>query len=48
MIYLVFGLIALGVIAMIAGFVRNQRLQKQLERGEITELPTMQQVENME
>lgn len=48
MIYLVFGLIALGVIAMIAGFVRNRRLQKQLERGEITELPTMQQVENME
>jgi len=48
MIYLVFGLLALGVFAMIAGWINNRRLQKKLDRGEITEMPTLQQVENME
>ena len=48
MVYLVFGLLALGVFAMIAGWINNRRLQKKLDRGEITEMPTLQQVENME
>lgn len=48
MIYLIIGLILLGVVALVAGFFREKKLKKQLERGEITQLPTIQQVENME
>ena len=48
MIYLVFGLLALGALAMLAGWLRNRRLKRQLERGEIAELPSVSQVEDME
>jgi hypothetical protein len=33
---------------MLAGWLRNRKLQKQLERGEITELPSIKDVEDME
>lgn len=46
--YLFVGLCVLGFFAMIAGFVRNRRLQKKIEKGELTELPSIQQVNDME
>lgn len=48
MIYLIIGLIVGGAIALVAGFLREKKLKRQLKNGEITELPTIQQVENME
>jgi hypothetical protein len=33
---------------MLVGWLRNRKLQKQLERGEISELPTIKDVEDME
>ena len=33
--YIVISLIGLGVVAAIAGYFRNKKLQKMLERGEI-------------
>lgn len=46
--YIILSLIALGVIAAIAGHYRNKRLQQMLERGEITELPEPKEVEEEE
>lgn len=40
-IYVLIAIIALGLIAAFAGWMRNKKLQKQLEAGEITELPTV-------
>lgn len=37
--YIVIGIVVLGVVAAIAGYFRNRKLQKMLERGEITEIP---------
>ena len=48
MIYLVVSLCVLAVVAMFAGWMRNKKLEKQLERGEITELPSIKDVEDME
>ena len=48
MFYLALGLIIIGVVAMIAGFFRNRSLQKKLEAGEITELPSIKQINDME
>lgn len=42
--YIVIGIIILGIIAAIAGYFRNRRLQKMLERGEITEIPEAQEI----
>ena len=33
---------------MVAGMIRERRLRKKLEKGEIPELPSIRQVENME
>ena len=41
MTYLIIGLIVLGVVAFVAGFFREKKLKRQLEKGEITELPTL-------
>lgn len=41
MIQLVLLLVALGVVAGVAGYIRNRELKKQLERGEINEMPTI-------
>ncbi|MCQ2094064.1 MAG: phospholipase [Bacteroidaceae bacterium] len=48
MIYLVAGLILLGIVAMILGYFRNRSLKKKLERGEISEMPSIKQVQDME
>ena len=48
MTYLIIGLVVLGVIAFLAGCFREKKLKKQLEKGEITELPSIKQVEDME
>lgn len=42
------GLGLLALFAMLVGWLRNRKLQKQLERGEISELPTIKDVEDME
>ena len=42
--YIVIGIIVLGVVAAIAGYFRNRKLQKMLERGEITEIPEAQEL----
>lgn len=48
MIYLVAGLILLGIVAMILGYFRNRSLKKKLERGEISEMPSIKPVQDME
>ena len=48
MFYLIISLILLGLAAMVAGMIRERRLRKKLEKGEIAELPSIRQVENME
>jgi hypothetical protein len=48
MIYLVCSIIILGFVAFVIGFVREQRLKIKLQRGEIKEMPNIQQVEDME
>ena len=48
MVYLIIGLCLLALVAMLAGWLRNRKLHKQLERGEITELPSIKDVEDME
>ena len=48
MFYLGLGLIILGMVAMVAGIIRNRRLQQKLEKGEIDELPSVKQVQDME
>ena len=37
--YIIIGVIVLGVLAAVAGYFRNKKLQKMLERGEISEIP---------
>ena len=46
--YIVIGIIVLGVVAAIAGYFRNRKLQKMLERGEISEIPEAQELETCE
>lgn len=45
--YIVLSLVVLGVVAAIAGYFRNRKLQKMLERGEISELPSVQVEEDV-
>ena len=47
MFYLILSLFILAAVAMAAGFVREKRNQKKLENGEIAELPSIKQVEDM-
>ena len=39
------GLVLLGVIALIAGIIRNKRLQKKIERGELDRMPEVKEVD---
>lgn len=48
MIYIVLGLVLLGVIAAIAGYFRNKKLEKMLEKGEIEKIPEAQEIEATE
>lgn len=42
--YIIISLLCLGVIAAVIGYFRNKRLQKMLERGEITEIPEAKEI----
>ncbi len=44
MIYLLLSLVALGVVAAILGYFRNKKLEKMLERGEISEIPEAKEI----
>lgn len=48
MSYLILGLVLLGALAFVAGWMRERKLKGQLKRGEIAELPSIKQVEDME
>lgn len=48
MIYLILSLVVLAIAAAIMGWLRNRHLHRQLQRGEISELPSIKQVEDME
>lgn len=48
MIYLILSLGVLALVAMFAGWLRNRNLEKKLEHGEIDELPSIKDVEDME
>lgn len=42
---LLFSLLGLVIIALIAGYIRNQKLRKQLERGEIDRMPEIEEID---
>lgn len=42
---LIISLVLLGIIALIAGYIRNQRLQKKIERGELDRMPEVTEVD---
>lgn len=42
--YFILSLVALGVVAAILGYFRNRKLQRMLERGEISEIPEPQEI----
>ena len=42
---LIISLVLLGVIALIAGIIRNKRLQKKIERGELDRMPEVKEVD---
>lgn len=44
MFYLLIGLIILGMIAAVLGYLRNKKFERMLERGEITEIPEAQEI----
>ena len=42
---LIISLIALVCIALLAGYIRNQRLQKKIERGELDAMPEVKEAD---
>ena len=42
--YIILSLVALGLVAAVAGYFRNRKLQRQLERGEIDAIPDPQEI----
>ncbi len=48
MVYLVVSLLLLGIAAFVFGYIREKRLKGQLKRGEIDEMPSIKQVQDME
>lgn len=42
---LILGLVLLGIIALIAGTIRNKRLEKKIERGELDSMPEVKEAE---
>lgn len=42
--YIILSLICLGILAAIAGYFRNRKLKKMLERGEITEISEAKEI----
>lgn len=41
-------LLAAALVAMFLGFLRNRNIQKKIDRGELTEFPSIKQIEDME
>ena len=41
---LIISLIALAIVAAIAGIVRNRRLQKKIDNGELDAMPQVQEI----
>ena len=42
---LIISLVLLGIIALIAGYIRNKRLQKKIEKGELDRMPEVKEVD---
>ena len=42
---LVVGLVLLAIVAMIAGYIRNKRLQKKIDNGELDSFPEVKEVD---
>ena len=42
--YIILSLVALGIVAAIAGYFRNRKLQRQSERGEIDAIPEPREI----
>ena len=42
---LIISLALLGIIALIAGYIRNKRLQKKIEKGELDRMPEVKEVD---
>ena len=42
---LIISLLLLGIIALIAGMIRNRRLQKKIERGELDRMPDIKEAD---
>lgn len=42
---LVISLVLLTIVAMIAGYIRNKRLQKKIDRGELDKFPEVKEVD---
>ena len=42
---LIISLVLLGVIALIAGIIRNKRLEKKIEKGELDRMPEVKEVD---
>lgn len=45
MLILLLSLIALACVALLAGYIRNIKLQKKIERGELDEMPQVNEVD---
>ena len=48
MIHLIIGILILGVFAFVAGYIREKWYKRKFDRGEVSELPTIKQVQDME
>ena len=42
---LIISLVLLGIIALIAGYIRNKRLQKKIEKGELDRMPEVKEAD---
>ena len=42
---LIISLVLLGIIALIAGYIRNKRLQQKIEKGELDRMPEVKEVD---
>ncbi|MDL2221117.1 phospholipase [Parabacteroides sp. OttesenSCG-928-N08] len=44
MIYILLGLVSLGILAAVLGYLRNQKLQRLFEEGKISEIPEAKEI----
>lgn len=42
---LIISLVLLGIIALIAGYIRNKRLQQKIEKGELDRMPEVKEAD---